>query len=379
MLNKSKLNLSVFLLVVGLGLIPSGLLIKGFMYDQVYSEVSPVLVAIEDKMIEEIEDNYLGLGIYKALPDIYDEKIYEIEYGYARIYGIPSTLQYVQNRTLEALPGFINASRSAIVLFDTYRDVVDFNSTEAARNNLSVTDFAVKVLFNNYTFQNDFFSTIEGISERMMGGTESLNYTIEAAHYLIAGRNFNGTDYPGVLQERTYGTTQLNWLEFYDNAENDIGTNRSLMEEVYNCTWSSGQLQNFSAYITTYLWDVIVKNDYEPMDIESYAEILFYDQWANASWLLSGIDFQHFSEDITSSLQGLEVGRDNPKNISYFSANNLWDPSNTSSFLHDEGIFEWYDAYNGDWRIQEELLTEFKLINTSIYTPRNASINYLYN
>ncbi len=378
MLYKSKINLSLILLIIGLGLIPSGLFIKAYLRDTVNAQVSPFLITLEDEVNSDMEANYLGLGIYNVLPAIYDTHIIEIERDFALVYGIPSTLLYLKNVTLELLPEYINASRAASAIANTISDVNTYNST--------TLPLAREIFFNNYTFQDDYYSTIEGVSEHMMGGTESLNYTIAAARYLLLGRTYNDTDYPGLFNDLTYGTELSDWLEFYYNAKDDIDTNRSLMQTVYNCTWSSGQLQNFSAYITTYLWDVIVKNDYAPMELETYAELVFYDQWANASWILSGFDLMYFSEHITSTLTGLEVGINDPTNINYTSAMNLWDPLNSSSFVNDEGILKWFAARNGNLSVQNGLKTAFKLNNAStsrIYswlfvTIRNNIVELIY-
>jgi hypothetical protein len=376
MLHKSKINLSLILLLVGLGLIPTGLFVKSYLVDDVSSHVAPFLSNLEDEINSEIEANYLGLGVYKNLQEIYNAHITDIERDFALIYGMPSTLKYLKNVTLELLPSYINASRAASAIDDTISDVVNLNSTTWA--------FAMEEFFNNYTFQDDYFSTIEGVSEYMTGGTDTLNYS--SLNYLIFGRNVNGTSYPGLRQNIPYGIGLLNWLEFYNNAEADIGTNRSLIQAVYNCTWSSGQLQNLSAYITTYLWDVIVKSDYEPMDFEAYSELVFYDQWANASWILSGFNLKYFTEYINTDVTGLEVGRNNPTYINYTSAVNLWDPLNSSSFVNDSGIWKWFDAYNGNISAQDELKAEFELndnLMDRIYswlftTVRNNLVELIY-
>ncbi len=362
MLNKSKINLSLILLLVGIGLIPTGLFIKAYLGDGVSSQFPHFLIALEEDVNDDIEANYLGLGIYSVLPAIHDEHITELEQGFVLVYGIPATLRYLKNVTIELLPDYINASRAASAMFHTVDDVRENNETTRA--------FAREVFFNSYTFQDDYVTPIEGISEYMTGGAESLNYTPISIGYLLGGRDISGTLYPGVQQDTTYGTRLLDWLEFYYNAKADIGTNRSLMETVYECNWSSGQLQNFSAYITTYLWDVIIKNDYAPMDLETYADRVFYDQWANGTWISNGFDLSYFSEYIPSSTIGLEVGRNTPTNINYTTSINLWDPLNTSSFVNDEGILKWFDAYQGSLSIQNALKTTFNL--------NNASTNRIY-
>ncbi len=355
---KSKINLSLILLIIGLGLIPTGFFIKEYLRDDVNSQTTPFLIALEEEVNDDIEANYLGLGFYDIIPAIYEEHIQDIEYDYVRIYGIPSTLLYLKNVTLENLPAYINASRAASAIASTISTIRNINITTST--------FAREAVFNNFALKDEYFTTIEGVSEYMTGGTESLNYTTDAVTYLLLGRDYGGTLYPGLIQDVVYGTDLLDWLDFYYDAEADIGTNRSLMETVYDCNWSSGQLQNLSAYITTYLWDVFVKSDYTPLDLDTYSERVFYDQWANGTWISTGFDLIHFSEYITSSVTGLEVGRTTPTNINYTSAINLWDPLNTSSYVNDEGIIKWFAALNGNASAENELKATFQLNTASM-------------
>ncbi len=358
MLYKSKINLSLILLIIGIGLIPTGFFINEYIKDNANSQIAPFLIALEEEVTDDIEANYLGLGFYEILPAIHEEHIDEIEDNYALVFGIPSTLLYLKNATLENLPAYINASGAASAISSTISTIRNINIT--------TWTFAREGFFNNYTLEDDYFTIIEGVSEFMTGGTESLNYTTDAVTYLLLGRDYGGTSYPGVIQNSAYGTGLLDWLDFYNAAEADIGTNRSLIETVYDCNWSSGQLQNLSAYITTYLWDVFVKNDYTPLDLETYSERVFYDQWANGTEISTGFDLMYFSEYITSSVTGLEVGRNTPTNINYTSAINLWDPLNTSSFVNDEGILKWFAAYNGNTTAENELKVTFQLNSASM-------------
>ncbi len=360
MLNKSKLNLTVILLVIGIGFVPTGLFINGHMRDQIASEVSSILTSIEDEVVTKFETEYLGLGITEVLPAIYDDQIEGIEIDYARFDGIPPTLHFIKNRTLEMLPLFINASRAAVALnYTIYRIMKDNSTTEA---------FAINALFNNYTFQNNFSSPIEGISEFMTGEIYSLNYTFSTIYRLLHGYEIDDVVYPGLITELELGSGLSNWLQFYYNAKANISNYRTLIQSVYACTWSSGQLQNLSRYITSYLWEIVVKAEYTPTyTLEEYAELFFYDQWANVSMRFGGINLRWIApEEILGGLWGWEVGRANPINISYYSAVNLWDSLNGSSFINESGIQKWIDAAAGNSTIADELKTIFKLNDESI-------------
>ncbi|MFW9826156.1 MAG: hypothetical protein ACFFEY_00875 [Candidatus Thorarchaeota archaeon] len=374
MKHKSKINLSLILLIIGIGMVPTGIFIKSYLNDQVSSEISPFLENLESQMVNTIEDDYLGLGIYNVLPAIHDDVITSLEEDYALIYGMASTLKYLKNTTIEYLPQFINTSQAALSIVETFIQVRDFNSTEAARLNMSSIEFAREVFFNNYTYQDDLDTPIEGVSEHMIG-TSSLNYNTSTINYLLYGRNYNGSLYLGLANNAVFGEGLLRFLELYNNAEADIGMNRTLIQEVFNCTWSSGQLQNLSAYIKTYLFDEIVKAIYTPLEIEDFAIEVFYDQWANASWVLSGFNLKFFSNLITENLYGMEVGRNNPTNISIYSSINLWDSLNNSAFINNIGIYKWYSAYKGNSTIKDELMETFKLNENSI----DSILQWLFN
>jgi len=96
MLYKSKINLSIILLIIGIGLIPSGLFFKAYITDNVYSQVPPFLSDLEDQVNDEIELNYLGLGLARVLPAIYNNHITDIEEDAALVYGTPATLKYLK-------------------------------------------------------------------------------------------------------------------------------------------------------------------------------------------------------------------------------------------------------------------------------------------
>lgn len=353
MLDKSKLNLSVILLVIGVGLIPTGLFIDGYLTDQVSSDVSTVLLEIKDEAVSEIEELYLGLGIPEVLPELFDKLVDYVENGLVYYIGIPKALIYIKNKTIEKFPYFINGSGAALAIFDTIDQVI--------YTNITTREYALEVFFNDINFQNNFSVQIKGVSENMTSGILNLNYSADTAHRLLYGYDVNNTIYPGIFHGREYGTGLYNWLDFYSDADADNGNNKTLIEIVYNCSWESKLLQNFSAYIKSYLWDVIVKDQYDPMDLETYAELVFFDQWANATFRLEGISLREISDDITADVYGLEVGRDDPSNISRSIAEDLWDPLNNSAFVNVTGILKWFEAAAGNLSVESELISTFGL------------------
>jgi hypothetical protein len=341
MSNRFNLRISIIIIIVGIGLLPTAFLVNGFIRDQVPANFSQTLLDIQAGATDYIEDNYLGLGIPESLQEIKKDQIDFIEDDIVRLNIIPDFLLLIRNQTIEGFPLIYNASEATKAIDD---------ATEFLPSDL---------FFNNWDFQDNYSSAIEGISERMTSGTLSLNFTGVARGRLLNGVTYNSTYYPGLTKNRKYGLEMIYWLEFYSLAEQDLGLNRSLIQIVYNSTWS--QLQNVSAYITTYLFDVYVKSLYSPLDIQTHAINLFYGQWANASFTADNIELDYFMDIIDFSLEGLEAGYPIPTNLSTSITLDLWDASNSSSFVNNTGIKLWYEAIDGNVSVQTALNVTFGL------------------
>ena len=227
MLDKSKLNLSVILLVIGVGFIPTGLFIDGYLTDQVSSDISTILLEIQDEAASEIEELYLGLGIPEVLPELYNVLVDYVENDIVYPIGIPKALIYIKNKTIEKFPYFINGSGAANAIFETIEQVILENAT--------TLEHALEVFFNDINFQNNFSVQIKGVSENMTSGILNLTYSADTAHKLLYGNTFNDTVYPGIYSNRAYGTGVYNWLDFYSDAEADNYNNKTIIEIVYNC------------------------------------------------------------------------------------------------------------------------------------------------
>ncbi|MFX1321971.1 MAG: hypothetical protein ACFFAQ_10030 [Promethearchaeota archaeon] len=211
----------------------------------------------------------------------------------------------------------LKASRAAIRIQNTIEYVIEINSTSEI--------IARDKFFNNYTFQDNYStSTIMGVSEYFTGGSYSLNFTLAAQYRLLEGYQ----DYPGIFLYNETGFGLLNWLDFYESARLDIGTNRTLMVNTYNATWDT-QLSPFGEYLRNYILGTV----------------------------------------ITSAVQrGLEVGIPYTSHILFNDTVNLWDPMNSNALVNNTGISKWYGAYLGhqigNHTIQNELNTTFDLTQT---------------
>jgi len=299
MIYKSKLYVTLIFLSIGLGLIPIGTLANGYIRDQVSAKIPDTLLIIREEVIPEIESQYKGLGIPEVIQGIREQEGSEIADDIVKVEAIPDVLLILKNRSLEKLPGLINGSETANLIDDLFESMLIYNRTPES--------YAMELFFNNINFQDDYGTEIEGVSEKMSNGTKSLLYSSTSQDRLLDGYTIGETTYPGLLTDLETGISVLNWLEFYSKAEANTGTSRTLIQQVYGCSWSSGQLQNLSAYITTYLWTDIIKNIYAPLDIETYADSVFDGQWANSSFSEDGLPIDYLLSEIADKLKSAEA------------------------------------------------------------------------
>ncbi|MEE9377629.1 MAG: hypothetical protein V3V33_06295 [Candidatus Lokiarchaeia archaeon] len=284
---------------IGLGLIPIGTLVNGYIRDQVSAKIPDTLLKIQEEVVPEIESQYIGLGIPEVLLGIREQEVPEIADDIVKVEAIPDVLLTLKNRTIEKLPGLINGSETAKIIDELFDNMLRYNRTPQSD--------ASDMFFNNVNFQDDYKTEIEGVSEKMTGGTKSLVYSSDTQDRLLEGYTVGGINYPGLLTDLDAGIGVLNWLEFYFEAEDDIEASRTLIQEVYSSSWSSGQLQNLSAYIITYLWPNEVRNIYAPLDIEIYANSLFYSQWANGSFSKDGLSIDYLLDELADKLKSAEA------------------------------------------------------------------------
>lgn len=305
MLTKTKLYISVILLLIGVGLAPTGFFLNGYLRDQVRIQVPDVLLDIREEVIPEIEAQFLGVGITEVLRELKEQETDDIEEEIVKILSIPSGLLYLKNLSMPLFYARLNGSITSTLISESINIVYDdihsrikgslsaklINATleQVIIANSTTRTFAREVFFNNYTFQDNYsasivlynYSSIEGISEYATDGLNKLNYTAAAQQRLLNGYN----SYPGLTTDLENGTGVLDFMEFYNNATIDPPTNFT-MRDTYNSTWE--QLTFIAEYISDYLWNSVIKGIYTAnytMTSSEYAlqrakELFFND----ASW-----------------------------------------------------------------------------------------------
>ncbi|MFX1314656.1 MAG: hypothetical protein ACFE9T_02240 [Promethearchaeota archaeon] len=263
MLYKSKLYISIIILSLGVGLLPTGFFVNDYIRDQVNENIPNVLFDIQEEAISEIETQYIGLGIAEILPKIMDHETKELKEDFVEVLFIPNTLLYLKDLSMPLFTERIKGLTTANNISNTLELVSTNNLTHietswAAQlinntlnqvivSNSTTSTVARDLFFNNYTFQADYLTSIEGISEFTTSSSNSLNYTATAQQRLLDG--YLGA--PGLLQDIENGTGVLGFMEFYANATIDPLIYLAI-QATYNSTWE--QLTALADYISNHLW-----------------------------------------------------------------------------------------------------------------------------
>ena len=337
MLNKSKINIAVVLIAIGIGLIPTGLIVNEFIRDQIGDNIPNTISHINEDAVLEIEEQYLGLGIAEILPEIQKQEIEYLKDEIVELRFIPSTLLYLKNLSMPLFKERLNLSISASIISDSitvvYDDILaDINGRFSAliindtleqviSNNLTTSVFAREQFFNNYSYQGYYKTSINGtiiagISEFITDPKVSLNYTPTAQQRLLDGYISN----PGLIQDVENGSGIIDFMEFYENATDNPIAYNSTMQNAYNSTWV--QLTAVADYISDYLWDDIISKTWNRTRIPSkYAddkslELFFNDEnWSTDTENLTPI--MGISEQQTGGLNNLSYTTTAQRRILY--------------------------------------------------------------
>jgi len=353
-MSKSKLIIGIILVVVGGGLIPTGFIINETFVDQIAEGVPDALLAIEEEAIPTLEEQLPPLGTPDVLLNIEAEALTSLE-AQLPVLATPLVLSALKEEAVAALPLIINGSGAALAINQTITGVAGAIGYPAAKDQF----------FNSPTFQANY-ATPQGISDyydTLMGDFDVVNlgYTITAQNNLLYGVG----PLPGLITDLELGKGLLGYMELYLNVTLGDQTLNATMQFYYNATWT--QLEYLAGYIKNYLWDVVVKSTYSPpYTIELYAELVFYAQWANGSVVEGGIDLSLFKDTLPEDTFGLEAGVPNPTNITVLTCMNLWDISNSFSFVNDSGILIWVGAMQGNVTLQGYLIGAFSLTTAQL-------------
>ncbi len=333
---QKKTVMIITLLLAG-GLIPSGLVMNNLINNEIAQGVPDALLGIKEEMIPEINETIKIMAIPDVLSGIYEE-------------GFP-LIHFLVNCTF--LAGAMN----------------EFYNLLGLPGITLILNFATLSALLTYIG----YPPVKGVSEYVSNATYSLNYTDAASEALAFGNDSIGL--PGLMEDVDVGWGVLNYLDLYDEASlND--TIKEFMITNYNATW--GQLTNLTSYILDYfiveainliLLSSLAPPEYVGLTTVDIAEIMYYDQWANAS--MGQLDLGDLL-GMPYSVTGFEVGYPIATNISFQICLNLYNKTNSYSFLNI--------TYNGDLpSLQESDGLAIWILANNTTLEANSSKNTLKN
>ncbi|MFX1323064.1 MAG: hypothetical protein ACFFAQ_15620, partial [Promethearchaeota archaeon] len=337
-------------MVIGIGLIPSGMFINYYIREKVSNSVDEGLLGIEEKAIPLIEPMIKEMGIPQTLRGIRDQGIVVLEEM------VEATFVAVLIETMAITGGNVSGNPAPALGMETF-----FNDPGAAW-------FYLFSSVSNYHGEN-------------------LSFTEDAQHRILFGNSTTVLGYipgiQGLLNDTSSGAGVTTFLNQYSAANSSSTLDLNItMQENYNCTWN--QLSKLEEYITDFMigWAiplVISLNlhaEYMPaltglLSVDAIAKALLMEQWANGTILgeilyPGGIDFSEIIEGLNETLIGFEVGRINPSNITRKVSYALFNEINyTNALTNDAGIEQWISAYTND-TVKINLINEFNLTQTQM-------------
>ncbi len=308
-MGKTKLFVGLILLIVGAGLIPTGIVLDNKINEGLDAAVPGALLEIRDGFLPAASEMIKFEAIPEALVGLKDELEPQIPY----LLNGSISAQTI-NGTITALAGSVGITTAKDMFFN---DLVWSTSTGG-------------------------IFPINSISE-VMG--QSLGFTAASQDYILYG---NGP-YPGLITDLTQGDGIFGFLQRYSLSVTP--SQQFAMSLFYNATWE--QLGNVSAYLSNYMFPLVPTLGGLPFPADStYAPIYFQMQWANASLAPTGIPLP-----IGSGIVAWEIGVDfvsdvainNPSDFLLTLSTALWDATNLTSPFNttadsNDGYHDWYGA-----------------------------------
>ena len=367
MSNKSKLIIAIVLLVVGAGLVPTGLVTNEILRDQVYDGVPDALLGIRAEAIPSMEEIIPVLGTPEVLKGVFDEAAAQLE-PMLSVSSTPLSLLGLRSQINASLPNLIDGVTTANIISTS---LAWAEATYGAGN-------GSKHLFNDIYYTDAWVGLI-GVTNFFNSSIfpiANLSFTPTAQQALLNTGFFDSfmNDYysawfnmpvPGLISDLDMGSGVNGYIDYYWTADyfaNYSGTNYddiytdpvTLMESGYNATWY------WQLSAIAYWLDMII-NYYVPgvfyatydITVQEAIDNGFYIQWANGTLIPDGVDLGGF--------KGYEAGLPDPTNISLSTSRDLWNPLHPLSFTNDDGIWAWVGAMEGNTTLQILLSTTFSL------------------
>ena len=327
-MGKTKLFVGLILLIVGAGLVPTGIVLDNRINEQLDAAIPGTLLEIRD-------------GFLPAAADL------------IKFEAVPEAMLGLKDEMEALLPYLLNGSITAQTINGTITGLAGSVGIATAKD----------MFFNDVAWSTNTGGVfpINSVSE-VMG--QALGFTTDAQDYILYG---NGA-YPGLITDLTQGEGIYGFLQLY--AQSISPAQQTAMSTGYNATWE--QLTNISAYLSNYMFPLVPTLGSLPFAADSTtAPIYFLMQWANATLASTGIPLP-----IGTGIVAWELGVDyvsnttvyNPSNFSLTLCTALWDATNETSPFNttdngDDGYHYWYSA-TMDTSIETELSAAYGMEST---------------
>ena len=344
MSSKSKLIIGIVIIVIGAGLIPTGLVTNEIMRSQVSDGVPDALLGIKAEAIPIIEESIPPLGTPEVLKGVFDEASAGVE-PMLKVKSTPDSLLGLKASINASIPDLINFATTAQLIAGSFGWL---NATYGY-------DIATNALFNDPTFVDPYYyipgvSNITGISQ---------NYTLAARTNLLLNTihddYIDPFDFHGLITDLETGTGvgEIYNLFWYIVFGGDGYTN-AVIPALYNITLA--QVTDMANYLWTIITYYVSGAFYATYGITTAeaAATGFYRQWANGTFVDDGID-------IGGGLKGFEVGVPEPTNMSLSTCIDLWNVSLSYTFVTESGLMTWLGAAAGNITLQTLLMSTFSL------------------
>ena len=308
-MGKTKLFVGLILLIVGAGIIPTGIVLDDKINEELDAAIPGVLLEIRDGFLPAAAD----LIKFEAIPEA--------------MLGLKSELE-------TQIPYLLNGSVTAQTINGTITGLAVSVGLATAKD----------MFFNDLAWSTNTggIFPINSISEVMV---QALGFTTDAQDYILNG---NG-QYPGIVTDLVSGSGIFAFLQFY--AQMSSPAQQTAIATIYNAT--SEQLGNVSAYLSSYMFPLVPTLGSLPFAADSTtAPIYFHMQWANATLAPTGITLP-IGGGITAWELGVdyvsEVAVNSPSDFLLTLSTALWDATNDKSPFNttgdsSDGFHYWYSA-----------------------------------
>lgn len=361
MSTKSKLIIGIVIIVIGAGMVPTGLVTNEILRSQIYDGVPDALLGIKAEAIPTIEESIPVLGTPEVLKGVFDEAATQLE-PMLTVSSTPLALLGLRSQINASLPDLIDGVTTANIIANSLAWAESTygvgNGSEYLFNDINYVDAWVGLIgvtnfFNSSIFQIANLSFTAAAQQKLLtdGFNDSYIYQWYSDWFTVP--------VPGLISDLDMGSGVNGYNDYYWTADYFSNTlldtdPATAMENGYNATW-------FWQLSAIAYWIDMIMTYYVPtaffatygITVQDAIDNGFYYQWANGTLIPDGVDLGGF--------KGYEAGIPDPTNISLSTSRALWNPLNPLSFTNDDGIWVWDEAMKGNFSLQTLLSTTFSL------------------